>query len=140
MEGEDALTTLVSAPRLFVGGRVAGPGVVTLEGDRIRSVSLSGEPVRGGPPTEQIVLPDGVLTPGLLDLQINGAYGVDFADARPHDWRGIRSAPLPTAGAAFAPPPLTAPPAPPPGAPPGGGGGAPRAGDRAPPPPRPPPG
>ena len=104
------MTTLVSAPRLFVGGRLAGPGVVTLEGDRIRSVSLSGEHVRGGSPTE-IVLPDGVLTPGLLDLQINGAYGVDFAEARPHDWRAVRSALLRSAVTAFAPTLITAAPA-----------------------------
>ena len=49
------------------------------------------------------MLPDGVLTPGLIDLQINGAFGVDFADAPPGDWRMIRSALLRTAVTAFAP-------------------------------------
>jgi N-acetylglucosamine-6-phosphate deacetylase len=105
--------TLVRAPRLFVDGRLTGPGVVTLEDDRISSVSLAGAPgsdglaARNGA-SEEIVLPDGVLTPGLIDLQINGAFGVDFADARPGDWRMIRSALLRTAVTAFAPTLITA--------------------------------
>src|SRR3954468_20855340 len=104
---------LVRAPRLFVDGRLTGPGVVTLEDDGISSVSLAGEPgsdglaARNGA-SEEIVLPDGVLTPGLIDLQINGAFGVDFADARPGDWRMIRSALLRTAVTAFAPTLITA--------------------------------
>jgi len=113
------VTTIVTAPRLFVGGRLTGPGVVTLEGDRIRTVThaeADGDPAAGrqaarrGAPHE-IALPDGVLTPGLVDLQINGAFGVDFADAQPHDWRTIRAALLRSAVTAFAPTLITATPA-----------------------------
>jgi N-acetylglucosamine-6-phosphate deacetylase len=105
------VTTLVSAPRLFVGGRLTGPGVVAIEGGRVRAVSTgSGAASRTGA-VEEIVLPDGVLTPGLVDLQINGAYGVDFADARPGDWRAIRAGLLRTAVTAFAPTLITAAPA-----------------------------
>jgi N-acetylglucosamine-6-phosphate deacetylase len=118
------VTTLVTAPRLFVGGRLAGPGVVALEGDRIHSVSTA--PVATGPAPgangahaldgvatrngaiEEIALPDGVLTPGLVDLQINGAFGVDFADARAGDWRTIRAALLRSGVTAFAPTLITA--------------------------------
>jgi len=99
--------TLVTAPRLFVDGRLTGPGVVAIEGGRIRSVTLGAR--HGGADT--VVLPDGILTPGLVDLQINGAFGVDFADARPDDWRGIRTALLRTAVTAFAPTLITAAPA-----------------------------
>ncbi len=113
------MTTIVTAPRLFVGGRLTGPGAVSLEGDRIGRVTHGGghrdaaagrSAARGGAPQE-IALPDGVLTPGLVDLQINGAFGVDFADAQPHDWRAIRAALLRSAVTAFAPTLITATPA-----------------------------
>lgn len=104
------MTTLVSAPRLFVGGRLTGPGVVALEGDRIRAVSTGARGASRGA-HDEVVLPDGVLTPGLVDLQINGAYGVDFADAGPADWRAIRAGLLRTAVTAFAPTLITAAPA-----------------------------
>lgn len=110
------MTTLVSAPRLFVGGRLTGPGVVTLEGDRVVAVSTGSPavpalPAAGGGAVDVVTLPDGVLTPGLVDLQINGAYGVDFADARPADWRMIRAGLIRTAVTAFAPTLITAAPA-----------------------------
>jgi N-acetylglucosamine-6-phosphate deacetylase len=111
---EDAVTTLVRAPRLFLGGRLTGPGVVTLDDNRIASVSLgevSDARANRGGAADEIVLPDGVLTPGLIDLQINGAFGVDFADARPNDWRMIRADLLRTAVTAFAPTLITAAPA-----------------------------
>ena len=108
------MTTLVRAKRLFIGGRLTGPGVVTLDGDRIASVSLDKvldtRANRGGV-AEEVVLADGILTPGLIDLQINGAFGVDFADARPSDWRMIRAGLLRTAVTAFAPTLITAAPA-----------------------------
>ncbi|MDQ1625120.1 MAG: N-acetylglucosamine-6-phosphate deacetylase [Actinomycetota bacterium] len=36
-----------------------------------------------------IRLPSGVLVPGLIDLQVNGYYGADFADAIPEQWGEI---------------------------------------------------
>jgi N-acetylglucosamine-6-phosphate deacetylase len=35
------------------------------------------------------VMPSGVLTAGLVDLQINGSFGIDFADATPQQWRTV---------------------------------------------------
>ncbi len=56
-----------------------------------------------------VVLPDGVLVPGLVDMQINGCFGVDFAAATPSDW-GMVVARMPETGVtAFAPTFITAP-------------------------------
>ena len=103
----------ISAPRLLVRGRLTGPGAVTLEDGRIASVR------RGVPPAgpQHVRMDRGVLTPGLLDLQNNGSFGVDFAEASPQEWeqtrrqlarRGVTgvqptliTAPLPYLNAAF---------------------------------------
>ncbi len=58
-----------------------------------------------GPP--DVVLPSGVLAPGLIDLQVNGCFGVDFA--HDEDWSAA-AARLPETGVtAFLPTFITAP-------------------------------
>jgi N-acetylmuramic acid 6-phosphate etherase/N-acetylglucosamine-6-phosphate deacetylase len=71
---------IISAPRLFIDGAFTGPGAVAVEDGGIAGVTL------GAAPGADVVLESGVLTPGLIDLHNNGAFGVDFCAASPADW------------------------------------------------------
>ena len=71
---------IISAPKLFLHGAFSGPGAVRVEHGRITEI-LSG-PVSGA----DIRLDHGFLSPGLIDLHNNGAFGVDCATAQPRDW------------------------------------------------------
>jgi N-acetylmuramic acid 6-phosphate etherase/N-acetylglucosamine-6-phosphate deacetylase len=70
---------IISAPKLFMGAGFSGPGAVRIEQGRI--VELL-------PPDAQanIRLTHGFLSPGLIDLHNNGAFGVDCATADPDEW------------------------------------------------------
>ncbi len=71
----------LAVPRLLLpGGEWSGPATVALEGGRITGLSPGLSPGAE-------VLDGGALTPGLLDLHNNGAFGVDFATAGPAEWR-----------------------------------------------------
>jgi N-acetylglucosamine-6-phosphate deacetylase len=71
--------TVLAAPRLLApGGQWTGPGAVEIEDGRITRIRDV---------ADAATLPGGVLTPGLLDLHNNGAFGVDFATADPAGWR-----------------------------------------------------
>jgi N-acetylmuramic acid 6-phosphate etherase/N-acetylglucosamine-6-phosphate deacetylase len=70
---------IISAPRLFLGEVFSGPGAVQVEDGRIIAI-LPGE-TRG-----DIVLEHGFLSPGLIDLHNNGAFGVDCATASADEW------------------------------------------------------
>lgn len=60
-------------------------------------------------PQADVVLDTGVLTAGLVDVQINGAFGVDFAAAEDADWDAV-AAQLPSTGVtSFQPTLITAP-------------------------------
>ena len=60
-------------------------------------------------PDADIVLDEGVLTAGLVDIQINGAFGVDFAAADEAGWDAV-AARLPSTGVtSFQPTLITAP-------------------------------
>ncbi|HEV2086827.1 MAG TPA: hypothetical protein VGR21_00815, partial [Cryptosporangiaceae bacterium] len=92
---------------------LAAPGVVTPDGIRpdaavvleagvvaeVRSVARIRPDVR---------LPAGLRAPGLVDLQVNGGFGVDLVDADGDDW-GMVAGRLPETGVtAFAPTFITA--------------------------------
>ncbi len=75
--------TMVAAPRLLMpGGSWSGPRAVAMSAGRI-SRMLDGMPVGA----ESLV--SGALTPGMLDLHNNGAFGVDFATADTAGWRRV---------------------------------------------------
>jgi N-acetylglucosamine-6-phosphate deacetylase len=98
---------LIAAPRLITGlpgTGVLAPGYLTLSGGLITEVSEGPPP---GPP--DLELRTGVLVPGLVDLQVNGYYGVDLADCDPEGWALVARRLPETATTAFLPTFITAP-------------------------------
>ncbi|MDO8188402.1 amidohydrolase family protein [Conexibacter sp. JD483] len=95
--------TTLTCTQLLVGGRFAGPGSITLGGDRIAAVA----PSPAG--DADLVLEGGVLTAGMVDLQLNGAVGVDFAHADAAGWRAVAAHVAAHGVTAFCPTFITAP-------------------------------
>ena len=62
--------------KLVLGGELVD-GAVVIEGDRIAAISRSGRD--GDLPTTVIDAP--IVSPGFVDLQVNGAYGVEVHDS-----------------------------------------------------------
>jgi len=73
--------TTIRCAQVLEGGQLVGPRTLTIEGGRITAVAQEGP--------ADIDLRSGVLTPGLLDLQNNGSFGADFADATPEQWEQV---------------------------------------------------
>lgn len=91
----------LNVPLAVAGARLLRPATVTVEGRRIVSV-------REGRASGS-TLPDGVLVPGLIDLQLNGMFGVDFQTAAAEEWVKVQES-LPSTGVtAFLPTLITAP-------------------------------
>jgi N-acetylglucosamine-6-phosphate deacetylase len=78
------MTFTVHAPRVLTGVADLGAGWVRLDGPTVVEVG-SGRP----PSRPEVVLPTGVLAPGLVDAQVNGAFGVDLADADGDAWETV---------------------------------------------------
>jgi N-acetylglucosamine-6-phosphate deacetylase len=98
---------IITAPRVITalpGAPVLEPGYVVTSGDRITQV---GQGVPPQPP--DVELTGGVLVPGLVDLQVNGYFGVEMQAAEPGGWATV-SERLPGTGCtAFLPTFITAP-------------------------------
>jgi N-acetylglucosamine-6-phosphate deacetylase len=98
---------IITAPRVITalpGAPVLGPGYVVTAGDRITDVGQGPPP--GSPDVE---LGGGVLVPGLVDLQVNGYFGVEMQATEPDGWATVAER-LPSTGCtAFLPTFITAP-------------------------------
>jgi N-acetylglucosamine-6-phosphate deacetylase len=89
------------APRVVVPGAVLQDAVVEVQDGRVFDVRT------GGP--ADVDLGHGVLAPGLVDLQVNGCYGVDFVDASAQEWDALTARLLDTGVTALLPTFITAP-------------------------------
>jgi len=96
--------------QVLAAGRVIAPrgdlipGVVRIAGDRIVEVR------RGVARSADLVASEGILAPGLIDLQVNGAAGVDFLSVGDGtDLEGVRRYLLSTGVTAFLPTLISAP-------------------------------
>lgn len=100
---------LLTAPRVVAGGRVAEPGWVLVD-DRVREHGEGTPPARvREAATTTDHLDHGVLAPGLVDIQVNGAFGLDLAAADDAGWDHVAQR-LPATGVtAFVPTLITAP-------------------------------
>ena len=98
---------LIAAARLvpgLPGTGVLEPGYLSVQGGVITEVG------EGPPPgAPDLDLGTGVLVPGLVDLQVNGYYGVDLADCDPEGWALVARRLPETGTTAFLPTFITAP-------------------------------
>ena len=108
MAAHHILSGLIAAEQVLTGsdpsGHVPGPKVVEITDGVITEVG-AGRPTGPG----ALELPDGLLLPGFVDLQVNGYFGVEFQAADAGSWARV-AAGLPSTGTtAFLPTLITAP-------------------------------
>jgi N-acetylglucosamine-6-phosphate deacetylase len=97
---------LLSAPTVLTADarEALSPGFVVIENGTITDVG------RGAPSRPaDVALPDGILAPGFVDLQVNGYYGVEFQDADAASWNLVARRLPETGTTAFLPTMITAP-------------------------------
>jgi len=98
---------IITAPQVVTalpGAPVLEPGYVVTSGDRI---SAAGQGTPPGDP--DVELAAGVLVPGLVDLQVNGYFGVEMQAAEPAAWATVAGRLPQTGCTAFLPTFITAP-------------------------------
>lgn len=98
--------SVIVAPRMVTGEDVLAPAGVVIEGGHVADVLA-------GPQVEtlraDVTLADGLLVPGLVDLQVNGYFGVDLVSATPAEWTAVTTRLPETGVSAFAPTFVTGP-------------------------------
>jgi N-acetylglucosamine-6-phosphate deacetylase len=97
------MTYIISAPQLLLEGRLAGRGSVVVEGGRVAAVRP------GVVDGVDLTLDHGVLTAGMVDLQLNGVVGVDLADTDADGWDRVAAHVARHGVTAFCPTFITAP-------------------------------
>ncbi|MDQ4104356.1 MAG: N-acetylglucosamine-6-phosphate deacetylase [Actinomycetota bacterium] len=98
--------SVVIAPQMITGEEMLAPAGVVVEGGRVVDVVADSQVERL---RADVTLLDGLLVPGLVDLQVNGYFGVDLISATPAEWAAV-AARLPGTGVtAFAPTFITGP-------------------------------
>jgi N-acetylglucosamine-6-phosphate deacetylase len=97
---------VISAPRVVADGVPLGPACVAVRDGVVVGIA-PGEAY--GDLAPDVVLPTGVLAPGLVDLQINGCFGVDFVAADEAGWAEAARRLPETGVTAFLPTFITAP-------------------------------
>ena len=96
----------IHAPRALLDRSFVGPVTIEVDEDVIAEVSTGPHRrPRGG----DTWLDDGFLTAGLVDVQINGSYGVDFAAADARQWQMVSRRLTATGATAYLPTFITAP-------------------------------
>jgi N-acetylglucosamine-6-phosphate deacetylase len=97
---------VIRAPRVVADSVPLGPACIAVSDGVVVDV-VAGETYGGVRP--DLDLPSGVLVPGLVDIQINGCFGVDFVAADASGWAEV-SRRLPETGVtSFVPTFITAP-------------------------------
>ncbi|MGE5290373.1 MAG: N-acetylglucosamine-6-phosphate deacetylase [Micromonosporaceae bacterium] len=76
---------LIAAGRVIpaIGGQILEPGFVRVSGGVVTDIGA------GRPAAPDVDLVGGVLVPGLVDLQVNGYFGVDLATADEIGWANV---------------------------------------------------
>jgi N-acetylglucosamine-6-phosphate deacetylase len=97
---------VISAPRVVTAGALLGPAAVAVSDGLVVGVT-EGATHRGRP--ADVRLPSGVLTAGLVDVQVNGCFGVDLVGAEPEEWASVCRRLPETGVTAFLPTFITAP-------------------------------
>ncbi len=104
---DSATSVLITAPTVLTAhaaNELQSPGFVVIEDGTVTEVG------QGAPPRPaDVALPDGVLAPGFVDLQVNGYYGIEFQIADAASWSAVARRLPETGTTAFLPTMITAP-------------------------------
>ncbi len=96
---------LIAASRMMTGAEVVSPGYVGWADDGVVTTVGAGRP----PARPDLELTEGVLLPGLIDLQVNGYFGVELGAADAIGWSEVARRLPETGTTAFMPTFITSP-------------------------------